>query len=88
MKRAEMTRGASELVVINMAEGGGLLIFGHAPFEKVLFFFDVHHFGEPGERVADGAVEGFESDSIEATVADVINVVKEFFGGESDGGDG
>jgi hypothetical protein len=46
-----------QIIVVDLTEGGGFLVFGDATFEEVLFFFDVHHFGKPGEGVAAAFVE-------------------------------
>ena len=64
------------------------MVFGDAAFEEVLFFFDVHHFGEPGEGVGDVAVERGEAAVDEAAVGDVVYVVFELGGVEADGSDG
>ena len=64
------------------------MVFGDAALEEVLFFFDVHHFREPGEGVGDVAVERCEAAVDEAAVGDEINVVFELGGVEADGGDG
>ena len=69
-------------------EGGGFLVFGDFAFEEVLFLFEVHGLGEPGEGVFDSALEGLEAAVDEAAVGDVVDVLFEFFAAETYGADG
>ncbi len=64
----------SEFVVGGDVQGGGFLVFSHPTLEEVLFLLDVHHLGEPGQRVLNAAGEGCEATAFEAAVCDVIDV--------------
>lgn len=65
------------------------MVFGDTTFEEVLLFFDVHHFGEPGEGVGGGGfAERSETTGGEAAVGDVVDVLFEFGGVETQAGDG
>ena len=44
-------RSDSEFVVVRDVQRGGLLVFGDAALEEVLFLLDVHHLGQPGQRI-------------------------------------
>ncbi len=73
----------SKFVVVDCAKRRCFLVFGDAAFEEVGFLFDVHHFGEPWEWVADGFVERSEAAGGEAAVGDVVDVGFEIDGVES-----
>ncbi len=74
-----------ELVVVDLTEGGCLLVFGDAAFEEVLLLLDVHHLSEPWEGVFHAGLERLQADVFEAAVCDVINVLAELIGAETDG---
>ena len=72
-----------ELVVVDGFEGAGLLVFGDAALEEILFLLDIHHFGQPRERILDTRMERCEADTFEAAVGNIINVGGEFVGAQS-----
>ena len=55
-------------------KGGGFLILGDATFEEVLFLLDVHHLGEPRQRIFDPGVERGETNAFETPISNKINV--------------
>ena len=57
-----------KFVVVDRSESGGLLIFSDTAFEEVLFLLDIHHLGEPWERIFDTWIERFEAATL-TTVA-------------------
>ena len=61
------------------------MVFGDFSFEEVLLFFEVDGLGEPWEGVGGLPGEGLEVTVDEAAVGDVIDVLLEFFDGETDG---
>src|SRR5688572_25646731 len=75
----------SKLVVVDYVEGRGFLVLGNATFEEVLFLLDIHHFGEPRQRVLNAGGERGQADAFEAPVGDVVNVLGEVLGAEADG---
>jgi hypothetical protein len=50
-RRQKQRSAGSEFVVAHDRERGGLLIFRDATLEEVLLLLDVHHLGQPGERI-------------------------------------
>ena len=64
------------------------MVIGDFAFEEVLLFADVHHLGEPGERIGDTGVDGRQTATGEAAVGDEVDVGLELFGAEADGIDG
>ena len=48
------------------------MIFGDAALEEVLLLLDVHHLGEPGQRVFDPAGQRSEADAFKATVQPLL----------------
>src|SRR5471030_2607529 len=67
-----------ELVVVGDVEGRGFLIFGDATLEEVLLLLDVHHLGEPRQRVLDAGGERGETAAFEAAVGDVVDIGQKF----------
>lgn len=77
-----------KFVIVDRSESGGLLIFSDTAFEEVLFLLDIHHLGEPWERVFDTWIERFEAHAFEAAICDVVNILAELVGAETDRVDG
>ena len=77
-----------KFVVVRFLDGAGTAVVSDAALEEVRFLAQVHHLGEPGQGIRDRAVERGEAHALEAAVADVVDVGKEFLLREADGGDG
>ena len=66
-----------QIIIVDLPEGGGFLIFGDAAFEEVLLLFDVHHLREPWEGIGDTFVEGREAAGNQTAVGDEVDVFLE-----------
>ena len=79
--------GADPRDVAGDVEGGSLLVLGDATLEEVLLLLDVHHLGQPGQRILHAGGERGEAAAFQAAIGDVVDVGEELIDGEADGGE-
>ena len=68
--------GDLQIIVIDVAECGGFLVFGDAAFKEILLLLDVDHFGKPREGVFGITYEWIEAAGHEAAVGDVVDILR------------
>jgi hypothetical protein len=65
-------------------EGAAVLVLDDTGLEEVLFLFEVHGFGHPGEGVVGGGEDGVESELGAAAVGDEVHVLLAECGAEAE----